>query len=201
MTQTDMTFPDWRVGEPQICRVIRGRTECRSASHWVRDPQWDSLKAAPSCPPDKRIHVRGGQIYSEHAGDVLAYRGWWLENSIADIGDASSVGRDVTFATANVYLAYALVLRVPDDPDNLTFYLVGSGNEVATGALAEVDLADSMMTSSSGPWWWGYPLCGLILKNNGTVGPGCPILPIDAVNRGRSYMWPRDLRPTESEAP
>ena len=41
----------------------------------------------------------------------------------------------------------------------------------------------------------GIPLCGIILKNNGTTGTGRHFLPIDAVNRGRSYTWPRDLRP------
>lgn len=41
----------------------------------------------------------------------------------------------------------------------------------------------------------GMPLCGLILRNNGTTGTGRYFMEIDAVNRGRSYTWPRDLRP------
>lgn len=41
----------------------------------------------------------------------------------------------------------------------------------------------------------GMPLCGIILRNNGTTGTGRHFLPIDAVDRGRSYTWPRDLRP------
>lgn len=41
----------------------------------------------------------------------------------------------------------------------------------------------------------GIPLCGIILRNNGTTGTGRHFMPIDAVNRGRSYTWPRDLRP------
>jgi len=41
----------------------------------------------------------------------------------------------------------------------------------------------------------GMPLCGVILRNDGNVGGGRFFMPIDACNRGRSYTWPRDLRP------
>jgi len=41
----------------------------------------------------------------------------------------------------------------------------------------------------------GMPLCGVILRNDGTLGPGRFFQPVDAVNRGRSYLWPRDARP------
>lgn len=41
----------------------------------------------------------------------------------------------------------------------------------------------------------GMPLCGIILRNNGTTGTGRHFMEIDAVDRGRSYTWPRDLRP------
>jgi hypothetical protein len=41
----------------------------------------------------------------------------------------------------------------------------------------------------------GMPLCGIILRNNGTVGTGRHFMEIDVLNRGRSYTWPRDMRP------
>jgi hypothetical protein len=41
----------------------------------------------------------------------------------------------------------------------------------------------------------GMPLCGIILRNNGTIGTGQFFLPIDVVSRGQSYTWPRDFRP------
>lgn len=40
----------------------------------------------------------------------------------------------------------------------------------------------------------GMPLCGLILRHDGSTEM-TSFLPIDLVNRGRSYIWPRDLRP------
>jgi len=41
----------------------------------------------------------------------------------------------------------------------------------------------------------GMPLCGIILRNNGTLGTGRYFMEIDVLNRGRSYTWPRDMRP------
>jgi len=33
------------------------------------------------------------------------------------------------------------------------------------------------------------------LRNDGQAGVPGAILPVDVVNRGRSYLWPRDVRP------
>lgn len=41
----------------------------------------------------------------------------------------------------------------------------------------------------------GMPLCGIILRNDGALGTGRYFMDIDVLDRGRSYTWPRDMRP------
>ena len=87
----------------------------------------------------------------------------------------------------------------------------------ATGPEAEVAFQDwiskyenpGLATSQSRYWPYismvpeftriyvdtGYPLCGVVLRNDGNTSPGRNFLPIDSVNRGRSYLWPQDMRP------
>jgi hypothetical protein len=116
---------------------------------------------------------------------------------------------DIAFANANYYLAYVLDLAPPATVttptyEDWTFVLVGSNSEFVTAAEAEADMEEYAMWLER-PWaeggtWKGYPLCGLVLRNDGTPGPGGHIRPIEKINRGGSYIWPTDLRPRWSES-
>ena len=167
---------------------------------------WDRFRVAPSCPPDKRLHVRGGLTYASPGawGYDFSYLAWDIPNLTADLEDEDQVGVDITFATADYYLSYVLILLIPDPPEDPSpsdwiFNLKGSGTEYATAAEAEDDLVSHMAAQTVWPDPGvedsGSPLCGLVLHNDGTTGAGCHILPVDPINRGRSYMWPTDLRP------
>lgn len=132
------------------------------------------------------------------------YRAYTLPDLTIDLTDAEQVTTDVTFSNAGWYLCYALLLTMPlsvtaPEAGDWTFWLFGDDVEIETAQEAESYMAIHTLVDR-GPWGWGfafqgYPLAGLILRNDGTIGPGCPILPVDLINRGRSYLWPPDIRP------
>lgn len=163
------------------------------------DWSWDHFRVSPSCPPDRKIWMRGGLLYWSPSGfgATYSYKGWWLNSTQIDLADITKIDVDVTFVNANYFLGYAVLLAVPSDPDNLTFILNGTGVEYSTAVDCENALVDALFTET--PWYYGYPLCAVVLKNDGIVGSGCNILPIDYVNRGRSYMFRPDIRPLEHE--
>lgn len=170
----------------------------------VEGAEWYAFRVAPSCPPDKRIYLRGGYCAAGYFGLAwrdYSHRTYTVPDMIADLTDPSSVTIDLAFTNANWYKFAILCLKLPAVLENPTvsdwsFHLHETGDEFETSAGAEAWFNSDTFRASH-PWDGdtGYPLCGLVLKNNGTPGAGCPILPIDYVNRGRSYMWPTDIRP------
>ena len=168
--------------------------------HVEPDPQWDSFRVSPRCPPDKTLWMRGGLIYWYFtvSGELESNRAWQLPSTTIDFADPASVGIDITFTNSSWYKGYVVAVTMHNDTTVPTFYLYGSGVESETAVEAEQEFVT---------WQWyavdhaiicqGYQLCAIILKNDGVVGPGCNILPIDSINRGRSYIFQRDLRPLE----
>lgn len=126
-----------------------------------------------------------------------------------------------TWATANAYCGGILLLAMPDTEENppvseWKFRLHCYTEEYTTSNEAEARLIEWLADTTahpgayySGNYWpvailinggfiyqiTGMPLCGVIARNNGTLGQGRFFMPVDAVNRGRSYLWPTDLRP------
>ena len=177
----------------------------------VQDPEWSDFRVACSCPPSKIVHVRGGLTWASKSnfGEAFTGLGWVVPNLQADLGDPTSVTVDITFTAANWYKAYGLVLLIPvgqledPQPSDWRFALTGLGTEVETDIEAEVDLVNQLRTNSYPDQIWpdqwgnygaGMLLCGVICRNDGFVGAGGHILPIEFVNRGNSYLWPSDLR-------
>jgi hypothetical protein len=155
--------------------------------------------------------MRGGQIFFSSSDSFSSYRrrAYVVPDITVDLTDSDQVGTDITFASANYYLAYVLVLAKPavvySPTDNdWSFLLVGSGTEFETASEAEEDMEEQAMWQqrpwASGGTTRGLPLCGLVLRNDGITGSGAHILPVDRINRNRSYMWPTDIRPRWSES-
>ena len=169
----------------------------------VIDPAWYQFKVAPSCPPDKRIHMRGGLIYHDFSAwginDTYGYA-WQVPSQTINLADNNQVTATIQYDNAGYYLGFVLIMTMPiEDLEDVQFQLRSLNVESATAAEAEVQLQSDLYTYDVNPWYYGYPLCGLILRNDGTTGAGCHILPVDLMNRGRSYIWPQDLRPLEFE--
>ena len=175
--------------------------------------EWlSALRVAPTCPPSQLVHVRGGRTYlggnfSKAVLDAFEERAYTIPDLTADLADPASVTVTVEFSTVNYYQFFLLEITTPAEAElpeasDWSFYLHGTGDEFATGGEAEQWLHSEDFQYSE-PWdhyadgIMGYPLCGVVLRNDGQVDVSGAFLPIDVVNRGRSYLWPRDMRPLQ----
>ena len=186
------------------------QSENRQAA-FVPGAEWYELRVSPTCPPSKSVTLRGGRLYAGYnpgwaSFDVYEQRAYTVPELTADLDDTASVTVDVTFTNAGYYQLFLLELKLPAVVENpaagdWAFNLHGTNDELATAELAEAWMNSTTFTESS-PWYHGalgtaYPLCGLVLKNNGQVGVSGAFLPVGLVNRGESYIWPRDMRPRQ----
>ena len=155
-----------------------------------------NFRAAVSCPPDTRIHMRGGQVWGDP--DQWDGRSWYVDSASYDLADATDTGYNYTFTNADYYRPMAVMLRYSGNSLALgtdpPIYIMPGASEYATAAEAE--------EAAYPPWpggefdpdaWWGIPLGIFIIKNNGNTTLPNQFLPIDRVNRGRSYLF-RQLR-------
>lgn len=173
-------------------------------------PSYEStLRVIPTCPPGQSVRVFGGRIYAGYNWGAAAFddyeqRAYTVPDLMADLADPDSVTVEVSFSIANRYQFFLLELKLPaivEEPaeSDWSFYLHGTGDELATAGEAEQWL-NSYDFQHSSPWDEGayglcFPLCGIVLRNDGRTGLAGAFLPIDMINRGRSYLWPRDMRP------
>lgn len=160
---------------------------------------WDQLRIRCSCPPDTQIHIRAGFV--QQGSYWVAQETVWFPDLDVDFADPSQfVSYTGAFTHANYYMP--VLLRYYDD----YFDYVGGGGTAAPpindfGGSPEYATAGEAEQAAQG-WFDGtnaiysgqLPLCIVILKNNGTTGETGQVLPVDSVNRGRSYFW-RDVRP------
>jgi len=201
-------------------RVNSLQTQANRYGGFVQDESWYQFRVSPTCPPSKELHMQGGRMYATYNPtgadlDDYEYRAWTVPSLTADLADVNSVTVDVTFEHAGYYQFFILELRIPlvvEQPSasDWWFYLHTIYNEFATAGEAEAwSQSEAFQYDPDEDCAWkhppypntafvAYPLCGLVLKNDGNPGGGCPILPVDLVNRGRSYMWPVDMRPITS---
>lgn len=153
---------------------------------------WYQFKVAPSCPPDKRLHVRPGiPVLSIRWTDFVEDD--HLPYTVCDFENETETQMDLVFANANYYLPIVLCysgswLRNQSNPifDSVI------GIEAATSVLAEAQI-DGFLNGIEAWYYYRLPLCGVVLKNNGAAGLPYMIEPVDMVNRGRSYIY-RDAR-------
>lgn len=164
----------------------------KQAAH-VSEPQSMHFQVAVSCPPSTVLHIRGGNVWESSYWGGVGY-GYYIAADTADFSDVSTIeGYSGNFSTAGYYIGVIFGRGFYGED----WFCLSSGTEFATAAEAEVDIEDVTMLDSP---WRGYdfngglPLVGLVLRNDGRTAVDGAILPIDRVNRGRSYYW-KDLRP------
>jgi len=159
------------------------------------------FKVAPTCPPSTAINIHGGRAWNPTDSNYPG-RGWTVPNLSLDVADVDDVGSCHNFSNAYYYLGTVVTLTYGYNPDSvaagdpaLTLYGTWPAwTERATAAEAEDDCIDVLWNAANRPWDYGLPLCMLVIRNNGTTLADCQYMPIDAVNRGRSYIW-QDCRP------
>jgi hypothetical protein len=176
----------------------------------MQESNWTETQFYPciSNPPDTRIHTRRGTVWLYDDRRAVA-----IPAGIADLANpvniyghpdsplyGSAANYIISFSNPYYYRPYVLgvrptysvatgvLYRLFDSPRNL---------EYATAAEAEAEWTGYIMEGYTDPPYYTVPVCGLIIRNDGRTGTPGAIMPIDRVNRGRSYVWPADARPLD----
>ena len=174
------------------------RQQEQEAGH-AAPTRWYEFGVAPTCPPSKRLNIRGG------VASPSAYWGWIMTNTYlpdwtCDFENQGETQMDLVFSNANWYLPIILcyyadwVAYYYADPEFYAEPVFDNvvGLEVATSAEAEAQI-DAWMNGYTQWYKEVLPLTSIVFKNDGQTGVPGAILPVDYMNRGRSYMY-RDLR-------
>jgi hypothetical protein len=106
----------------------------------------------------------------------------------------------IAFLNAYYYRPFLLMIQpaaISGDTMKFTLWDFWTVTEYATAQEAEEGMNTGLNDPYGETWYHGYPLCGLIVRNNGNTGIPGAIQAIDRVNRGRSYTWPADCRPID----
>lgn len=159
--------------------------------------RWYELSVTPSCPPDKRLQIRGGTVTAS------PYWLWVMNNDfvpdmVCDFENEEETGLALSFSSAEHYLPiilcyyYYWIQYRTVGADEPPYFDCVVGTEVATSIEAEAQI-DAWLNGYTQWYKETLPLWGVVFKNDGVVGIPSSILPIDSVNRGRSYLY-RDAR-------
>ena len=166
------------------------------------------FKLSPTCPPSTSIRFNGGLAW----WPAYSYwpAGFFIPSYTVDLTDPDkvSVRRDYsgyTYTFNNPYW-YAPCIAIitgyatwpppdpwPEEPPDTIFYLYGTHGgsspyfaEYETAGEAEMALQEIIGEQAA---YYGIAAGGLVLRNNGNVGAHNQYMPVDPINRGRSYLF------------
>ena len=174
------------------------RLEQRQQQSGSNDPpgRWWELLVAPSCPPDKRLQIRSGTV------STAGHWGWIMQNDfvpdmVCDFESEEETDLDLVFTNVGYYMPIILCYAGDwasggGDIEDPPYFDSVVGIEAATSTGAEAQI-DAWLNGSTQWYYYRVPLWGVVLKNNGQIDLSYAIEPVDAVNRGRSYLY-RDCR-------
>jgi len=157
--------------------------------------QWYSFLVAPTCPPSTSIAIRPGlALPAIRYG--LVQQDTYTGPQTCDFTDTATTGYAANFTNAGYYVGFILcynsVWMLNNAASSQVFTLIGAAAEYATSAEAEEEIR--LLLNGGDDWIYAvFPLWAVVLKNNGTTGTDGAVLPVDAVNRGRSYLF-KDAR-------
>jgi len=165
----------------------------------VQDNKWYEFQCAPSCPPDKRIHIRGGIVTASGRWGFIINNDFILDFT-CDFENEPETQLNLVFSNPGYFLPLILCYygdwvgynRAIGPPYDLPVFENVIGTEVATAAEAEAQI-DAFLNGYEQWYIFRFPLWGVVLKNDGCAGIPYAIAPIGAVNRGQSYLY-RDAR-------
>lgn len=160
-----------RIDKLESSSEMRDTTEQMNAYYWV--------KCATTSPPSLTLILRNAYIY------VSAGQGYVVEPDIADFGTSGNCEVSA-FGYQNYFRA--ILLGVHTDGSLVS----AESTEQATASLAET--AGLALLESSAMYYDALPVVIVIVRNNGSALTTGSIMPIEASNRGGSYIW-RKVRP------
>lgn len=174
------------------------------------------FRVTATCPPSTSVVIRAGKAWRD--ATYWAVIGYNVEKPSATIDLATEEifkdnwpGADelLRLNFTNPYYYKAITLgydgdwvfyeQYGEDSYEYKYRWLGSGTEVATAAEAEAEidliLNGGYETDGTGPYSeYQFLLWSFVLRNNGVTGQEGQIMPIDPLNRERSYLY-RDMRP------
>jgi hypothetical protein len=176
-----------------VVRSLVRRQDRRAA--YVENADTYRFRLSPTCPPSTSIHFHGGlawwPVYS------LYPAGFFIPSYTVDLLDTTKTYGEFIFDNANWYVAALLGVdqdmwpppEPPDTwpdtlPDNCLY--IYSSDEFETAAEAEVGVRQ---LSGEVVSFWSVCMGGIVLRNNGNTIDYNQFMPIDPINRGRSYIF------------
>jgi len=155
-----------------------------------------------TCPPSTSVVFRGGLAWWDNAS--IWPTGFILPTYEVDLADTSKCsvgfntsGQGYTFTNANWYLATVVVISdelwaIPDHPpfpDTVPDGAIELG--IATDELETATEAEVRFRALRGDVaaQYGIVAGGIIIRNNGNTDIENQYMPIDPINRGRSYLF------------
>lgn len=187
-----------------VGRLYTLKKDQNRAASFEGNQTWYDFLVAPSCPPDKRLHIRGGNATSEDNFDGSIYDSF-TPTIVCDFENEAETQLALSFTNADYYLPIILCYygdwigyRTFHPTYELPIFDCPIGNEVASAAEAESQI-DTWLNGYTAWAYYRFPLRGVVLRNDGQVGVNYAIMPIDMVNRGRGYLY-RDARARNSLA-
>jgi len=151
---------------------------------------------SPTCPPSTSIHFHGGlawwPVYS------LYPAAFFIPSYTVDLSDRTKTYGEFKFTNANRYVAALIGIdqdlwpppEPPDTwptdyPDNC-LYIYRSTTEFETAAEAEVRVRELI---GQRVIYYSVNGGGIVFRNNGNTDDYNQFMPIDPINRGRSYLF------------
>ena len=178
----------------QLSREVRGLELQRvQRAGAVENADQYRFLIAPTCPPSTSIRFQGGLLwwpmYSYYACP------FFCPSYTVDLADTDKVSVSFTFTHAYWYKATLIgvdqdiwpdVLSYPTVPPDDTIYLRGYTQEFETATEAEAYSRDLIGQQAT---FYSHNMGAIILRNNGNTVDYNQVMPIDPINRGRSYIF------------
>lgn len=155
---------------------------------------WDHLRVSPACPPNTNVHIHGGWLYlSIYWWD--SGEGRWWPSSACDFSDSGNFD-NYTGTFVNAYYYHGVIWCIEYNGfigNTPAYHIVSSGLEYETAGEAEDSIA-ILLSGTDDVYYEWIPIWSIVLRNDGRTGVDGAIQAIEAINRGKSYLW-RDVRP------
>lgn len=170
----------------------------------VPDELYRQLRVVPTCPPSTSVRILSGQVYTNASYWFWIHYDTQFPTTTVDFTDTSEfisgyyvftpLPLQIVFTQANWYVGF--ILRINHEwlfYGNDQMFWCDISEEFATAGEAEAWVDYALNGGESNMLHECCPVWSFILRNNGTINEDGAVMPVDMVNRGRSYLY-RDIR-------
>lgn len=179
------------IGLPQRVSKINRNAAIIDAA--VESPYASRFRVSPTCPPSTAVNIRSGlAVINYRWGDIQDKT--YFPDAVCDFTATDETQLPCNFSNSRYYLG--IILCYHDDwllsSTEPPYTIVGGASEHLAAASAEQEI-DGLLNGTDDWLVEVLPLAAIVLRNNGILGEDGQVLAIDALNRGRGYIY-RDIR-------